>query len=558
MTTPNANYLPLDKFQPTASEGAKEWDVIVIGSGIGGMGCAAALAKFGKRCLVLEQHYVPGGFTHTFSRKGFTWDVGVHCVGEMSPTDIPGHLMRWLSDGKIVWQHMGAQYEKFFYPNGFEVDFPSNPKDYRKVLEEKFPDAADRESIRKYFEVVKTANRDAKPFFASKAAPAWLAKMGKNVRKLSKRPDYFAMTTAEVLAPIVSNPKLRAVLLGQWGYYGAVPSESSFAIHAMTVCHFAHGGYYPVGGAQVIAEHLLDTVQKTGGQTLVRAAVKQILIEDGRAVGVRMENGREFRARKVVSAAGARVTVERLLPEAQRREAWARKIESLQSSPPHICLHLAVEGDIHAAGGTSANQWFVESYDTEIRDWDVSDPNAVAPILYMSFPSLKDPNHQPGPEQRHTAEVVTFVPWKAFEQWKETRRGLRNPDYMAFKKEIEARLVAQLSKYVPKILAITKFQELSTPLSTVHFTRAIEGGIYGLEATPRRFAMSELRTRTPIPGLYLGGSDVTTLGITGAFVGGLLAAGTIDPRVFLKIFERPKRAAKTTPSRAPGHAHASS
>lgn len=182
----------------------------------------------------------------------------------------------------------------------------------------------------------------------------------------------------------------------------------------------------------------------------------------------------------------------------------------------------------------------------EIKDWDLSDPDSVAPILYMSFPSLKDPHHDPGPTQRHTAEVVTFVPWEAFEKWQNTRRGMRNPDYMTFKKEIEERLVAQLSKHVPGILAITRHRELSTPLSTVHFTRATHGGIYGLEATPRRFKSKDLRTRTPIPGFYLAGSDVTTLGVTGAFVGGLLAAATIEPRVFLKLFEgRRKKSGKS-------------
>jgi all-trans-retinol 13,14-reductase len=531
-----ASYLALDKFQ---DDPARSWDAIVIGSGIGGMGCAAALAKFGRRCLLLEQHYVPGGFTHTFTRKGYRWDVGVHCVGEMSPEDIPGRLLRWLSDGKIDWQHMGEQYEKFYFPDGFEIDFPANPRDYRKALEAKFP--GEKEAIDRYFETIKDAVRDAKPFFVSKGVPVWMSRLARAARKLSSRPDYFARTTEEVLGPIIRNPQLKAVLLGQWGYYGAVPSRSSFAIHAMTVSHFSHGGYYPIGGAQVIAEHLVETIRAAGGQTLVRAPVKEILIENGRAAGVVMENGRVFRSNKVISGAGARLTVDRLLPEPERSAEWARRIGALEASPPHICLHLGIEGDIRAAGGTPANQWFMETWDMEIADWDVTDPKSLAPILYISFPSLKDPHHDPGPEQRHTAEVVTFVPWGAFEKWKETRRGLRNPDYMAFKKEIEERLVAQLSKYVPRILAITKYRELSTPLSTVHFTRALHGGIYGLEATPRRFACDELRTRTPVPGLYLAGSDVATLGITGAFVGGLLAAGSIEPRVLLKFASRPRR-----------------
>src|SRR4051812_21510281 len=89
------------------------WDAIVIGSGMGGMACAAALSKYGAKVLVFEQHYIPGGFTHAFSRKGFTWDVGVHCVGEMGPGEIPGELLRWLSNDEVQMKRMSPIYETF-------------------------------------------------------------------------------------------------------------------------------------------------------------------------------------------------------------------------------------------------------------------------------------------------------------------------------------------------------------------------------------------------------------------------------------------------------------
>jgi phytoene dehydrogenase-like protein len=79
------------------------------------------------------------------------------------------------------------------------------------------------------------------------------------------------------------------------------------------------------------------------------------------------------------------------------------------------------------------------------------------------------------------------------------------------------------------------YHELSTPLSTTFFTRAPFGAIYGLEATPRRFLNPRLRTRTPVKGLYLAGGDVATLGVTGALIGGILAAGTIEKRVLAKL-----------------------
>lgn len=508
------------------------WDAIVIGSGMGGMACAAALAKYGRRCLVLEQHYVPGGFTHTFSRKNYTWDVGVHCVGEMSSRDLPGRILNWLSDGKLEWQKLGDVYEKFFFPDGFEIEFPSTPEGFRGALLEKFPN--ERDSIERYFKAVKEVTREAKTVFALRTMPEWIGTMGlKMVHRNKSNP--WARTTAEVLNELVPNPKLRAVLTAQWGYYGATPSESSFAIHALVTTHFLRGGYYPVGGSQNIAQTLLNTVREAGGETLVRASVDKVIVERGKAVGVRLTNGQEFRAPRVISAAGARLTADQLVPDDVRDSTWGKEIGQLKQSPPHICLYMGIEGDIRAAGGTQANQWFMNTWDMEVRDWDITDPNSVAPVLYMSFPTLKDPHYDPGPTQKHTAEVVTFVPWHAFEQWQSTRRGLRDKQYMEFKKGIEDRLIAQLKQRVPKILEITKYQELSTPLSTVHFTRAPQGAIYGLAPTTERFTTPKLRVRTPVKNLYLAGGDVATLGVTGALMGGVLAAATVEPRVFTKM-----------------------
>ncbi len=533
---PNGVFTPQEENKPyrLLSEGVPEgpWDTIIIGTGIGGMACGAALAKEGERCLLLEQHYVPGGLTHVFKRKGYEWDVGVHCVGEMGPRDIPGKLMSWLTDGAVEWKNFGETYETFFFPDGFEITFPSGYQGFRKALEEKFPQ--DHASIDAYFKAVFGVMTHAKLFFARKVLPQWLMGVAGATLKFTRRSqigDPWKRTTAEVLKEIMPNPRLRAVVTGQWGYYGSTPSQSSFAIHAMTAVHFMKGGFYPVGGSTNIARGMLRTVRAAGGETVVRAPVETILMEGSKAVGVRLQNGQEIRAKKVISAAGAKTTVDALLPGEVRKTEWAKNISSIQSSPPFITFYLGFEGDIEAAGATKANQWFMSTWDMEDAFWEVDDRTSKAPILYMSFPSLKDPLHNPGPEKKHTAEVVTFVPWEAFEKWKHTRRGYREADYAEFKKSIEERLLSELRARKPELMKLLKYYELSTPLSAQHFVRAHHGAIYGLEATPARFTAPELRPATPIRDFYMAGCDVCTLGVTGAMVGGVLAAATIRPKV---------------------------
>jgi all-trans-retinol 13,14-reductase len=151
-------------------------------------------------------------------------------------------------------------------------------------------------------------------------------------------------------------------------------------------------------------------------------------------------------------------------------------------------------------------------------------------VLYCSFPSLKDPSHDPGPEQRHTGEVVTFVPWDRFAGWLGTRWHKRGGDYDDFKKLLQERLLAQFLQKMPRLAGLIDHVELSTPLTTDHFVRPTRGSIYGIEPTPERFANPHLRPRSPIPGLFLAGSDVATVGVIGAMMGGVLAAAAIAPR----------------------------
>jgi all-trans-retinol 13,14-reductase len=340
---------------------------------------------------------------------------------------------------------------------------------------------------------------------------------------------FFRENTAAVLEEITDDPKLRAVLASQWGYYGSTPAHSSFAIQALVTKHFQWGGFYPVGGSKRIARELLQTVADGGGWTAIRADVDRILVEDGSAVGVRLGSGEEIRAARVVSGAGVMSTVKRLLPEGVAGARWARSIASLRPAPAHVCLYLGFEGDIREAGAGSANKWFYETWDVETEGWDCDDPDSRAPILYCSFPSLKDPEHDPGPKPRHTGEVVTFVPFESFAEWQDERWKKRGEAYDAKKKDLESRLLAQFLEHMPGLEKMVRYHELSTPVSTQHFTRPMLGSIYGIEPTPERFDNPWLRPKSPIDGLYFSGSEVATVGVVGAMMGGVLAAASAEP-----------------------------
>jgi all-trans-retinol 13,14-reductase len=495
------------------------------------MTTAATLATLGQKVLVLEQHYVPGGFTHMFKRPGYEWDVGVHAVGEVTPHTMPGRLLEKLTQGQLQWASLGPVYEEFSYPGGFKLEFPDSPQQFVKNLKGAFPSQGD--AIDRYMGLIKEVSAQMRKYYLARTLPHQLSGVA-DWALAGQAQKYLEMNTGQVLRSLTDDPKLRAVFAAQWAYYGSPPNRSSFAMQALVVKHFLHGAYYPVGGAKQIAFHLLKRVADAGGWTRVSSPVKEIILEQGRAVGVRLASGEEVRAPQVISAVGVGATAQRLLPPSECEADWVQQVKALAPAPAHVCLYLGMKGDARAAGAGSANKWFCHTWDADIESWLIDPAKGAqqpqAPVLYCSFPSMKDPLHDPGPESRHTGEVVTFVPWRVFEPWMGSRWQKRGPDYGEFKAQLQASMLEQFLTEMPGLRGMIDHVEMSTPLSTDNFCRPQRGSIYGLEPTPARFRCRWLRPRAPIPGLYFSGSEVASVGVMGAMMGGALAAVAAQPK----------------------------
>ena len=161
------------------------------------------------------------------------------------------------------------------------------------------------------------------------------------------------------------------------------------------------------------------------------------------------------------------------------------------------------------------------------------DPDAPFPSVYISFPSAKDPSFQTRYPGRATIEVITLAAPDWFEPWAGTRWQRRGAEYAAFKARLAERLLAALYRHVPQVRGKVDRTELSTPLSTRHFSGHPGGEMYGLSATPERFRL-RLRAQTPVPGLFLTGQDLSMAGVVGALFGGALAASAVLQRNVLK------------------------
>ena len=507
-----------------------EWDIIVIGSGMGGMVTAAALSKVGHKVLMLEQYDKLGGQTHSFSREGFSWDAGLHYLGGFGPDESEKAMLDWLCDSPIELAPIGSVYDTLHIGDATPLKLSRPASAQRMDLKERFPDEA--EAIDKWFDAI-IDGRDAlfavghvrsMPSVFASAVKWW---RGKKLSRFCER------TTAEVVNEITGNAELAKVLMAQWGDFGGRPTTASFAIHAAVMNSYLEAGaYYPFGGAGSIGEHLLPTITNNGGETRAGVEVTSLIMENGVVTGVETADGEKFFAKRIVSNIGARETVDRLLPSGHGHDEWVNEVRSIGPNICHYSLFLGFEGDVEAAGMTKSNHWLYPTGEVDAVWSDI--PNAP-PAMFVSFASLKDPAHDPGPDKKYAGEMIAWSDWSTVEKWAGVPSGQRGDNYQTFKKKTESVLLKHFAKYFPRLAELIVFHELSTPLATASITGHRMGSFYGLDVTPHRITTDALRMKTPIDGLYLTGQDVLTPGIPGAFWAGFLCAGCIDPEVFMQM-----------------------
>jgi all-trans-retinol 13,14-reductase len=512
------------RYRPGRLSGS--YDALVIGSGMGGLTTASLLSELGWRVAVLEQHYTAGGNTHSYERAGYDWDVGVHYLGDMGAATTTRRLMDWLSQGELAWSAMDAHYDRFFIGDRV-YDAVAGREAYRDRLVAQFPHEV--RAIDRYFELLREVSTAMRTFTIDRTLPPWMgAVLGPLLR--SRLPKQFQHTTWEVLSELTDDAELIAVLTGQWGDHGLPPKRSSFVIQALVARHYLHGGYYPVGGASRIAGTILPRIRNAGGEVFTYASVEEILVDDLGVKGVRMADGHQIEARCVISGAGVSNTFGRLLPKpVVERHRYDRLLAKVKPSIGHLCVYIGLEGTAEALGLPRTNYWIYpegNDYDTAI-DRFVANPDGPFPVVYVSFPSAKDPDFERRHPGRSTIEIVAPIPYESFERWADTTWGKRGEDYEAKKQAYGERLLEHLYEKLPQLRGRIDYWEVSTPLSMQWFCGYGRGELYGLDHDPVRMQQDWLRPRTRIPGLYLTGQDVMSCGVAGAMMGGVACAVSV-------------------------------
>jgi all-trans-retinol 13,14-reductase len=238
----------------------------------------------------------------------------------------------------------------------------------------------------------------------------------------------------------------------------------------------------------------------------------------------------------VISDAGVVNTFGTLIdPEIRRSLGLNAMLDQVRPAVSHNCLYVGLDSSAQALDLNPSNCWIYPEYDHDenVRRF-LADESAPMPVIYISFPSAKDPDWNRRHPGKSTIEVLSYAPHEWFHRWEGSKWKKRGSEYEDHKAELSEQLLQQLYSCVPAAKGKVAYHELSTPLSTAHFSNHAAGAIYGIEHTPARFRLRWLRPHTPVHSLFLTGQDIVTGGVVGALFSGVVTASAILQKNLLK------------------------
>lgn len=494
-----------------------QWDVITIGSGLGALMAAAKLSKEGLRCLVIEQHYVAGGYAHHFPRKKqgalYLFDVALHQTGRLKAGQ---EMYEWFRDVGVIDRievvDNDIVYRAVFPDQGLDIRIPVDADAYRALLKEHFP--AESEGIDTFFEIM---------FAIPKELPA-LRKAGKDpsINPFEAAPHamrYMSGTLRDVFDDTVNDPLLRALLAQLWSYLGLPPGEVSAIYFALMWRSMHTGAHYIRGGGQALSNALCEVIEERGGAVRLRTMVEQIIMRDGRAVGVRIAGGEEFFADAVISNASTIATFGHLLEPQHVPNSVRMQIDSLPVSTSIVQAYVAIDGDA-AALGLREHELFLNRTVDQDAEWKRVQAGEFAGLscLVANHGAVNRDACPPGKSVLEAAILANGEHWI----------GLPKNEYDAKKAAVTEYLLDQIAMYIPDVRDRIEVIEVGTPKTMYEYSLNPNGAVYGHSCDAQGHTVFRPEQRTCVPGLYLAGAwTFPGAGFGGALTSGYVCAGLV-------------------------------
>lgn len=501
---------PMELLTPPLRE---RYDAVVIGSGFGGLTCAARLAMAGLSVLVLEKHSKIGGYVQYFGRD-FTFDSDFHFCGGLGE----GGWLRQALEGT------GALENLTLFPldpayslilGNEEYPIPGDLARFQELLKQRFPE--DAPNIPHLFQDLCTLGRAFEEDNLSPLPP------------LVSR--YQEATAEELLRDYLQNPQAQAVIAGLWLLYGLPPSQLSALAFAQGWYQFhGQGGtFYIKGGAQALAKAVADAIEARGGQVIVRQLVTRILVRNHQVLGVELEDGRQILSPIVVANISPHDLWNRLLPREKAEEETLHRLERWSIAPSALILHLALETQERVKSHTLVFHRTVD-YDASYRDLMSESPSF--PSFILSSPTYSDPDRARSGVQM--VLIQTLAPYERSDNWQAPPETHRTPEYRALeayrnlKESLGDRLIERVKAIYPAIEARAIVRRVATPLTLERYTFNPKGSAVGWSPIPGQSGWRLPGPQTSLKGLYqVGHWTFPGSGIAGVALSGLRSAKRI-------------------------------
>ena len=467
-----------------------QYDVVIIGAGLGGLECAYILAKNGLKVCILEKSDVIGGALQSFKRAGTEFDTGFHYVGGIEEGQSLYPLFKYFNLLHLPWHKLDTDCFDKIVIDGRSFRYANGYKHFTDTLAEDFP--SQKDSLRKFVDVI-----------ASTAA-----RCNAVINEPTSAYDIFSdalfsTSTRDYLYSCFSDKLLIDVIAGSGLKIDITQKNLPFFIFAEISNAYIQSAYRLGCEGSAIVESLSDDVKQMGGEIFTKKEVVSIAVKDGKACGVTTTDGDFYESDWIVSDVHPAVTIS--FAEDSFRNIYKRRIRSHNQTLGMFTVNIKLKKD--TLPYRNYNEFIYDKADM----WSF-DPDKPVDRVMVSY-------HYGKP----SLDLMTPMSWKQVEQWADTSVGKRGAEYEAFK----ARKVQECFRLVPEITDAVESFTASTPLTWHDYTSAPEGGAYGISKDCTSLSNTMLSPVTPIPNLILTGQNLNIHGVMGVSMTSVLSCNRI-------------------------------
>jgi all-trans-retinol 13,14-reductase len=497
----------------------EEFDIVIIGSGLGGLVCANILVREGLQVLVLEKNQQFGGNLQTFSRDKTIFDTGVHYIGGLAPGQ---NLHKYFSYLGIAHQLKLQQMDI----DGFDfVSFDDDPHEYPyaqgkenfvQQLSQFFPNEI--EAIENY---VKSMEEVCKSF------P--LYRLDSTDNPVSNE-SLMALKSNQVIESLTKNPKLRAVLAGTNFLYAGMKDKTPFYVHSLAINSYIESAWRCLGGGSQISKLLIREIRKRGGKVLKHKKVESIKVDDkGEIQFIRTSDGSLYKGKTYISNIDPKKTLE-LIEGYSIRKTYKKRIMESEDTISSFSLYISLKPESFPYQRKNYYHFKDES-----KVWDsIHYQEENWPESYMISMSAKREDDV----WADGISVLAYMRYEEVEQWNNTFNTVaekedRGEAYEKFKAEKTEKLLVELEKKFPHIRQCILSTYVATPLTYRDYIGSTSGCMYGF-AKDADFPMKNyLSAKTKIHNLYLTGQSISMHGILGVTISGIITCSEIIGKKYL-------------------------